>query len=209
MKIFLASTNITTELQPHFLDLVGKKFTDIKFALIENAADPYPEEKKGFVLETRAAFDALAMKLEKIDLREYGTQKNNIYDKLKEFDVIWLGGGNVFYLSWILKESGFDKAVTKLVNNGIVYGGGSAGAIIAGPTLDKYDLVDDASKSPEPIKKTLGLVDLILIPHWGYEKYQAKLQEIKDYYDKTEQQVVTISDQEAVLMDGDKWKVYP
>lgn len=39
MKFFLASTNITTDLQPDFLHLVGKDFADIKFALIENAAE--------------------------------------------------------------------------------------------------------------------------------------------------------------------------
>lgn len=140
MKFFLSSTNITTDLQPYFLKLVGKKVADIKFALIENAADPYQEYERGFVYETRCVFEALGMQIGRIDLREYGPKKKNLYDELKKFDVIWIGGGNTFYLRWVLKKSGFDKAIAELLNSGIVYGGGSAGAIITGPSLDKYDL---------------------------------------------------------------------
>ncbi|MBW4034592.1 MAG: type 1 glutamine amidotransferase-like domain-containing protein [Proteobacteria bacterium] len=210
MKFFLASTNITIELQPCFLNLVGKKFIDIKFALIENAADPYQENEKGFVYETRSVFEALGMQIERINLREYGTQKKNIYDNLKKFDVIWIGGGNIFYLSWIFKKSGFDVAIVELLNSGIVYGGGSAGAIIVGPALDKYDLVDDSSKSPEAINQSLCLTNLILVPHWGHEKYQSKLQEIKDYHEKSNGNVVVaISDHQAVLIDKNIWKVFP
>jgi hypothetical protein len=43
MKLFLSSTGISPELLPHFLTLVGKKAEEIRFALIENAADPYPD----------------------------------------------------------------------------------------------------------------------------------------------------------------------
>lgn len=209
MKLFLASTNITTELQPYFLNLVGKEFTDIKFALIENAADPYPEEKKGFVYETRNDFEALGMQLERIDLREFIAHPKNILEALKKFDVIWLGGGNVFYLRWVLKASGFDAIITEFLKADVVYGGGSAGAIVAGPVLDKFDLADDISKSPELLTKGLGLTTLTVLPHWGHEKYQAKLQEIKDHYDKTDHEIITLSDQQAILVNGDSWKIYP
>ncbi len=208
MKFFLASTNITPELKPHFLNLVGKDLADIKFCLIENAADPYSEEKKGFVYETRSVFENLGMQLERIDLREYKTNEN-IYDDLKKFDVVWVGGGNVFYLRWIFKESGFDTAITKLLKEGVVYGGGSAGAIVVCPTLEKFDLVDDASKSPQIINQGLNLVDLILIPHWGYEKYQTKLQEIKDHFDGTDYKVITLSDSQALSINGNDQKICP
>lgn len=150
------------------------------------------------------------MQIERIDLREYGALKKNIYDELKKFDVIWIGGGNTFYLSWIFKKSGFDMTISELLNSGIVYGGGSAGAIITGPSLDKYDLVDDSSKSPEIINQSLCLTNLILVPHWGHEKYQTKLQEIKDYHDKRNGNIViAISDHQAVLIDKNNWKICP
>ncbi|MFZ4632225.1 MAG: Type 1 glutamine amidotransferase-like domain-containing protein [Patescibacteria group bacterium] len=209
MKFFLASTNITTKLQTHFLSLVGKKFEDIKFALIENAADPYSEDEKGFVYETRNTFESLNMQLEIIDLREYVNNKNDVYDNLKKFDVVWIGGGNVFYLRWIFKESGLDAVIAKLLNEGTIYGGGSAGAIIAGPSLKKFELVDDINKSPEIVNTGLSLINLIVIPHWGQKKYQIKLQEIKDYYEATNYNLTTISDDQALLINENDQNIYP
>lgn len=208
MKLFLASTNITPELEPHFKNLVGKNFSDIRFALIENAADPYSEAQKEFVYETRNAFQSLHMDLELIDLRKYKSNKDICTD-LKKFDVIWVGGGNTFYLRWIFKESGFDTVITQLINEGIVYGGGSAGAIIAGPTLEKFDLVDDVSKSPAFLNDGLNLINLILIPHWGYEKFQTKLQKIENYYENTSYKVVTLSDDQALVIDGASQTICP
>lgn len=208
MKLFLASTNVTPELQQSFFSLIGKEPKDINFALIENAADPYLEEKKGFVYDARKVFENLGMNIEKIDLREYGAEKN-IYDTLKRFDVVWVGGGNIFYLRWIFRKSGFDAAIARLLDEGIVYGGGSAGAIIAGPTLEKFDLIDDVGKAPQFINQSLSLTDLIVIPHWGQEKYQADLQRIKDYYDRTDYKVITLSDGQALSINGDDEKVCP
>lgn len=209
MKLFLTSTNITPELQPYFTTLVGKAWAEIKFALIENAADPYPAEKKGFVDESRAVFASLGMQLARIDLRDYLTPEKNIGATLNKFDVIWLGGGNVFYLRWLLEASGFAAVITDLLKNGAVLAGGSAGAIVAGPKLDKFDLVDDSSKSPELLMAGLGLTDVTVLPHWGHEKYQSRLDQIKTYYDKVGCAIVTLTDQQALCVDGDKLRVCP
>lgn len=175
MKLFLTSANVNKNLQQEFFKLVGKNPVDIKFALIENAADPYTEEKKGFVYETRAVLETLPMQIERIDLREYGPGKKDIYEELKRFDVIWVGGGNTFYLRWILRESGLDTVLVKLLGVGVVYAGGSAGSVIVCPSLEKYDIVDNPTKAPELIKDGLHLIDLQIVPHWGTGKISSKI----------------------------------
>jgi len=207
MKLFLTSANVNENLQQEFFKLVGKNPAEVKFALIENAADPYPEEKKEFVYETRAVLEASPMQIERIDLREFGPGKKNIYEKLKHFDVVWIGGGNTFYLRWILRESTLDTLLPKLLEEGIVYAGGSAGSVIVCPSLEKYDVVDDPTKAPELLKDGLCLIDLQIVPHWGYEKYQAKLQVIKDYYDNLNKKVVTLTDNQAFVLSNDELKI--
>ncbi len=209
MKLFLSSISINEQLKPYFLELVGKEAKDIKFALIENAADPYTEEVKGFMYKTRTDLEALGMQLERIDLNEYEGKQQELKDKLSQFDVVWVGGGNTYYVRWLFKKTGFDQFIHELVNNGLIYAGGSAGAIVAGPTLEKFQEVDEPENSPELINEGLGLIELVIIPHWGQEKYQENLQEIKKFYDKTNYKTVTLTDNQAVTVNGSDWKVRP
>ncbi len=210
MKLFLSSGDIPNNLRDVFLNLVGKQATDIKFALIENAADPYTDDTKGWMFETRKNFESLGMQMTLVDLRLYKDDPENLYTVLKNVDVVWIGGGNTYYMRFLMKVSGFDTIINKLLAKGIVYGGGSAGAILPCPVLDKFDIVDDQNAAPEVIKQGLGLIDFIIVPHWGDPEYQERLQEIKSYYDhKTSYQVATITDSQSIIVDDRNWTVYP
>ena len=66
--------------------------------------------------------------------------QKSLTSKLSSKDALWHGGGNTFYLRWILSNTGADEVITKLVRHGLVYGGGSAGAIVAGPTLKYFEV---------------------------------------------------------------------
>lgn len=209
MKLFLSAKSISEDQKQDFIDLVGKKSSDIKFALIQNAADPYESEARSFVDEAEAQLNSLGLNINKIDLRNYQKDITGLYEKLKEFDVMWVGGGNIYYLRWIMKESGFDQIIRKLLNEGAIYGGGSAGAIVSGQVLDKYDLIDDPSDSPALINRGLGLTNLAIIPHWDDEVYQRILLQIKSYYDNTNYEVITLTDEQAIVINGDKIMMSP
>jgi len=209
VKLFLSSIAISKEQGKDFVTLVGKQLKDISFALIENAADPYADTEKGFVYETRGKIKSLGMQVQRINLSEFEDNAEGLYAKLKKFDVVWFGGGYTFYLRWIMRESGFDSIVSKLLNDGVVYGGGSAGAIVAGPTIKKYDEEDELEKCPEVINEGLGLTKLIIVPHWGEDSIQSELEEIKSHYDKTDYTVLTLTNDQAAVIDGDNWFVSP
>jgi dipeptidase E len=181
---------------------------DISFALIENAADPYGDDV-GFVLDTRSVLQSLGLRLDLVDLSEYKGQADNLKEKLSTFDVIWFGGGNTYYLRWLMQVTGFDTIVKELLEKGIVYGGGSAGAIAAGKTLKHFDLVDDPNVSPELNYSGLGLTDLIIIPHWGTEKIHEELTAIQNLYKRDNIDAITITDRQAVIVNDEKWEVLP
>ena len=79
MKLFLSSGEIPAALTGNFLNLVGKKATDINFALIENAADPYPDDGKAWMYDTRKSFESLGMKITLVDLRLYQDNSTSLY----------------------------------------------------------------------------------------------------------------------------------
>jgi dipeptidase E len=69
-------------------------------------------------------------------------------DALSMLDIIWLCGGNTPYFRYISRETGFDTIIAGFIQPGIIYGGESAGAIIATPTIKYVDIVDDPSEAP-------------------------------------------------------------
>jgi len=200
MKLFLSSEGIPEKLQNDFLKLVGKSANTIKFTYIQNAADPYPKKKRGFVKVVRNELKNAGLKLEDTDLRKFN-DADQLYQHLKKFDVIWCGGGNTWYLRYLIRKSGFETAIKRLIKNGKIYCGDSAGAIIATPTLKYVDLVDDPDDAPEVIEKGLKFVDFTIVPHWGYDKYTKELTKMRDSLKKDGFEVKTITDNQAIVID--------
>lgn len=209
MKLFLSSTSITNEQKDIFSKFVGKSLLKIKFALIENAADPYDFGDKGFVADTRSDLDELGLSFDLIDLRDFVDSKSRLQNLLSSYDVVWFGGGNLHYLRWIMRESGFDAFAKDLLENKVILGGGSAGAIVFGKSLKHYDLVDDSALSPTLIKEGLDLSGITVIPHWGVDEYQDLLSNINELYLKEGVETVLINDSQAVMIEGGVSKLVP
>ena len=79
---------------------------------------------------------------------------------------------NAFVLRRAMKQSGFDDVITGMLERDeIVYGGFSAGAVVATPTLRGIELMDDpaavpAGYDPEVVWDGLGLIDYSIVPHF-------------------------------------------
>jgi dipeptidase E len=154
MKLFLSSMTISYEQGPAFLKLTGKaEASQVKIALIENAAD-VDDGPKEWMHNNRESIQALGFQIDFVDLQEYLDGKKLLLPRLEAADVIWLGGGNTYYLRWILRETKADIMIERLARAGKVYGGGSAGAIMAGPTLKNFEKADNPKRAPSLYLKT-------------------------------------------------------
>jgi len=163
---------------PIFNKLVGKEPEQIKLALIENAADVYGDVPADFQLANREAIIRCGYEVELVDLRDFAGDQKSLTSQLNSKDAIFIGGGNTFYLRWILSNTGADEVITKLVRQGMVYGGGSAGAIVAGPTLKYFEDADDPADAPEVILEGLGLCETVVVPHIGNAYYGKAMDKI-------------------------------
>lgn len=190
------------------MDLVGKnKPEDVRIALIENAADVYEEGNKGWVYESRNAIAAHGFQVDVVDLEEYRLGKQGLLHRLEDADVVWLGGGNTYYLRWILKETRADSIIAELVKRGKMYGGGSAGAIVAGPTIQFFEPADDPSSAPEIILDGLNLTQIVVVPHWANDKYGHVMGPIEQRLKDAGYATLHITDEEALVIDGSNQKV--
>ena len=85
---------------------------------------PYADDEKDFVCQSTVEF------LESLNFNVYHLSKDYKFDK--KIDIIYVKGGNATQLLHYLKMyNQFDK-IKEMVQNGVVYAGASAGALIAG-----------------------------------------------------------------------------
>jgi len=196
-KLYLTSVRIDK-----LVNLLPAKPEELKLAYIPTAADPY--EDKWFIENDRKSLKELGFNFVEVDLK--GQNEESLLEKLKQFAVIFVSGGNTFYLLEKVRESGFDQVINQLLDQGTIYVGASAGATIAGPDIAPVADLDDPSKAKLENTKGLGLVDFVILPHYGKEKYMSRYQKILDDY-KDKFDLKTLTDDQAVWVVGDAVKV--
>ncbi|HEY9011294.1 MAG TPA: Type 1 glutamine amidotransferase-like domain-containing protein [Devosia sp.] len=145
-------------------------------AIVSNALDNISSTARAIyrdeVYDPHLELRALGLETEELDLRRFFSAPDALAAKLGEFDLVWVTGGNAFVLRRAMKQSGFDDVMTGMLERDeIVYGGFSAGAVVASPTLRGIDLMDDpdevpAGYDPEPTWDGLGLIDYSIVPHF-------------------------------------------
>jgi peptidase E len=201
MKLFLASLAISDSQAIELAKLVGKRPQDIKLGHIENAVDTYAEKDRAWFYNNRRAIESHGFDVERIDLRRYKGKAGELKAVLSGKDVIWCGGGNTYYLRWILRDAGADAIISDLAKRGVVYGGGSA--IVAGPTLKHFETADDPHEAPEAIYEGMSLTDKVIVPHMDNAKFAAIIHGINQALLDDGFKTAPLGDAQALVMDGD------
>ena len=200
-KLFLSSAGLKPETKDDFLKLLGKPPADSLVAFIATAADPEPD--KSFIQWSIDQIKEAGLKIIEIDLK--GEMADTLYEKLSPADVIWVNGGNTFYLLDQIRKSGFDKIIVKLLEEGRIYFGVSAGSIVAGLSIET------SGWKPEGDENLAGLTDytaMKLAPFDIFVHYKERHKElIKEAADIAKNPLFVLSDQQAVIVDGEKIKV--
>lgn len=144
--------------------------------VIANALDLIPDEARERyarnvhdpVAELRAhGIDAVPL-----DLRAYFTDPESLGARLAALDMVWVTGGNAFLLRRAMRQSGFDRlAAPRIADGTLLYGGWSAGAVVATPNLRGAELMDDPDQvapgyDPAIVWEGLDLIPFHLVPHY-------------------------------------------
>lgn len=206
MKLFLSSDSVLAGTKQAFMGLVGLPKGEIKIAVIENAADNYSPDNRTWVKESRHNLEACADEVQQIDLRNF-SDSSQLKKSLEEYNVIWIGGGNVYYLRWLAKRSGLDQIIHDLIQKGIVYGGESAGAVIAGPTLDGFQEADDPQEADEIMLEGFRLIETVVVPHCDHPKYADLMRGAARHAEQLGFNSVQINENQAAIVDGSNMKI--
>ncbi len=175
----------------------------LKAVYIATASEPY--ETAPWVDLDKDKLIEMGFQVSRYEIK--GKNEEQIYSELKDIDVVLVCGGNTFYLLQESRKSGFDKAITRLVNEGKIYLGSSAGSLLVGPSLEPIRDIDKLEKAPElKSLEALNIVDFIVLPHFDSAKYRVRNEKaLADYKDKFK--MLAINENQAVIVEGDSYKV--
>ena len=196
-RIFLAAS--FKDVCPLFADferdIKGKIVTFIPTAsMVENVVFYVEAGKK--------ALEKLGAIVDELELSTAAAEE--IRTKLKNNDIIYVTGGNTFFLLKELKRTGADKIIIEEVNAGKLYIGESAGAMVTAANIEYAKGMDSPKKAPGLLNfDALNLVDFYTVPHYTNFPFKKAAQKIMSQY-SSELKLLPISNHEAIIMDDDE-----
>lgn len=211
MKLLLTSAGITNDsIAKSLFDLAGKAPVDLKVAFIPTAANVEEGNKIDWFF--RQYDDLRRIGINWIDMVDFADTDVDWRSRLDECDVLYVTGGNTFYLLDQIRKQGFDDYLKTALQDK-VYVGGSASTITMTPSIEVADIPPGDPNIPGLTDLTgLGYVDFEVEPHCD----EARFTTVEAYAKEHGKKMYAIDDQTAIQVVDDKvdvvsegeWKLY-
>ncbi len=163
-------TSAGMQVKDEIIKLLQKPAYDITVAFITTAAKP--EEDVSFVKKDWDTMREMGFNIEEVDIE--GKKESQLMKLLELKDIIFVEGGNTFYLLRAMRQCNFERVVRKLLKLGKVYIGASAGSIVAGKTIETAGW----KNGDKNIVGLRNLKGLNLVPYNIFVHYQPEHAEI-------------------------------
>jgi dipeptidase E len=148
--------------------------------------------------------DEMGFNVEEYDIE--GKSEAEVTKALEFKDIIYVEGGNTFYLLNAMRRCNFEKTIRKLLKEGKVYIGSSAGSMVVGKTIEASVWRGEArgvDKNTTGLKnlKGLNLVPFDIFVHYTPE-YEAIIKQKIKNPKKRAKNLRIITDDQAILVQG-------
>ncbi|KKU46757.1 MAG: Peptidase E [Microgenomates group bacterium GW2011_GWC2_46_7] len=144
-----------------------------------------------------------------IDYDISGKSEQDLIRDLAHYEIIYIEGGNVFYLLQQARLNNFGSYLKQRVGEGVIYIASSAGSVIVGPDISS---ASRPGKEPKEYGLTsttgFGLVNFVVMPHWGApEKKEAYLNyKIPNSYHEDHPHIL-LSNHQYIEVVGDSFHI--
>lgn len=201
MNIFLASQ--ASQVLKKICTFLPKPPQEYKVVFIPTASKIYTSAP--WIEEDRNELLSLGFSVK--DLNIESSSHAEVKTAIAESDVIFVGGGNTFYLLEHAKKSGFIEIAKQAVKDGAIYIGSSAGSVLASPDIRYVESFDDPSEASLRDTRGLGLVSFSVLPHAGNPEYGDLHAKVMEQYITQKYPLVPLKDTEYAVPQGDSWKI--
>lgn len=195
----LLLTSAGMAMQQEIIKLLQRPAYDINLAFINTAYKYKLEEDPYYVNEDLKILKGLGFNVQEIDLD--GKKSAELMNLLKIKDIIFVAGGNTFYLLRAMRACNFEKVLKRLLKDGIVYIGSSAGSIVAGKTIQTAGWLGDNNNVRLKNIKGLSLVNFDIFCHYqpGFDEVIKKNMKSPR---KRQKGLRILTDEQAILVQG-------
>jgi peptidase E/GNAT superfamily N-acetyltransferase len=191
-SVFLGSSSIAS-----VLATLGSGRTAV---VVPTAANELPD-RRAIVEPVEEAVDRTGAARVELDLAT--ADPAEVAATLATADAVLVGGGDPYLLLDAARRSGFADAVRELLDRGGAYAGLSAGAMIAGPSLEPLRGVAPFPAPPEGTDlRAMGIAPLLVLAHTDREGRRA-LHEAALAAHGSEVRMIALADGEEVVVRAD------
>ena len=160
---------------------------------------------KKYIHLTQKVFEDFGYKVENFDISAFPEEVAK--EKLLEAEIVFISGGNTFYLLQEFKRKNLISYLKERIENGLLYIGESAGSVITGPNIEYASLADDKTLAKELSDYTgMNLIDFYIVPHFGEEPFAESSEKIVELY-KDKLDLELINNKEAILIKNNDFKI--
>lgn len=186
--ILLTSIGLSSPQVHNYINDSVRNKQNKKVAVITTAAKN--KELNKYSILAHDQFKELGFKI--VEFRDLEKKPNDFH----LFDIIYVCGGNTFYLLNFARETNFKEIITRHLEEGKLYIGVSAGCIVLGPSIKiAEDLTGDKNTINLKDLSGLQLIKEYILPH--YEKPE---EETIAQYEKKHNIQVTRLDNDSFLL---------
>ncbi len=191
MNLLLTSSGVVPEIRDVFLSVLPER---PRVAFITTAGFGESKEPVWMEGDRKRLIDCGVRDIVDLDLKD--KSEVEVGKAMEDRNVVYVNGGNTFYLLYWVKKSGFDKVLKNFKG---LYVGVSAGSYIACPAI-----VMASWKHQD--RNRVGITDftaLNLVPFLITAHFEEAYRSIVDKASKsTGYPIVAITDEQAVLVDN-------
>jgi len=204
-KTLLLTSGGMLPMQDEIIKLLQKPAYDITVAFITTAYKRKVEIDPYYISPSLQIMRDIGFNVEEIDIE--GKSDKQLMKILEMKDIIYVAGGNAFYLLDKMRKCNFRKVIKKLLKWGKVYIGSSAGTIVAGKTIqtaNKFETgINKEDENFVHLKnfKGLNLVPFDIFVHYLPEDAEIIKQKMPDPI-KRAKNLRILTDEQAILVQG-------
>lgn len=182
-----------------------KKIVDCKIAYITTASKKV--HNTDYVKNHKQEMDKQKFNYTEIDIADF--EETELKKILADYDIIFVEGGNAYYLLHAVRKSGFEKIVRELLPKGVVYIGSSAGSYIACPSIIMATFTEHGfDRFGITNYKSMNLVPFLLKAHYKPEMKKRLTEEFSNLLHPlriiNDNQALLIQDKQITLLGGGK-----
>ncbi len=197
MKLLLTSAGLRNDsIARSLISMLDKPVFDTKVGFVSTAANVEEGNKDWFI---RQLTNLQKYGFEWIDVVDIALPEVEWRERLKSVDIIFVCGGNTFYLLEQMRKTGFDTWLKDNLDTK-VYVGISAGSIVATPTIAVAGIGDaDENRNQLTDLSGLNLVSFEISPHTNDDlKHEVN----RDYKKTTQNELFGLDNESALKVEN-------